>query len=547
MSTEVTPEKDANAEFERRREIFRAYINSDEFQDKLKQRLQINDACQKKAKARQLTWSLCARPNNRAEGVIFFIENFGYTLDPRPQAVLTHIPFILFDYQKDAIRRMVDHIDNGRDWLVEKSRDMGMSWVLFAYVPLWYWLFDDGSNFLLGSYKEALVDDRTIDSLFGKIDYAVDSLPNWLLPNGFKKSKHRNHMKLTNPVTQNTITGDTMNPDFGRGSRKTCILFDELAFWDYGKDGWESSGDSTACRIANSTPNGYNFFAMLRETEIDISTYHWKEHPLKDEMWYEFEKARKTEEAVARELDISYSNSLEGRVYSEWNDAFVERGLFEYNPEIPLYVGWDFGKTDDTAIIWVQKVNGKLRIVDTYRNSGKNIDFYIPFITGMIPSDRYNYNPEEIQLIEKHKDWKTGTHFGDPAGRFRNQVSDETVIDILRNHGIHVNFRDQWKEFQKRKSAAKNRIRDGIEMNETPRTEYFHICMLNAAYPQVKSGGVKQTRSEKPKHDYTSHYRSAFEYLCLGLQEHVDNRYKSVDKFDKSKMKRRHSNRAVGY
>ena len=50
------------------------------------------------------------------------------------------------------------------------------------------------------------------------IDYAVDNLPQWILPKGFDKNKHRTHMRLVNPQTQNLITGDTMNPDFGHVS-----------------------------------------------------------------------------------------------------------------------------------------------------------------------------------------------------------------------------------------------------------------------------------------------------------------------------------------
>lgn len=520
-------------EFERRKQKFLEYVTSKEYQDKIIQRLQINDACQRYSEARATTWNLCARPDNPAEGVIFFIENFGFTFDPRPQANPNHLPFILFDYQKDAIRWLVDHIDNGRDGMVEKSRDMGVSWVLFVWLPIWYWLFRDGVNFLLGSYKEALVDNRSKDSLFGMIDYGIDSLPKWLLPRGFNKDKHRTQMKLTNPVNSNLIAGDTMNPDFGRGTRKTAILFDELGSWDYASDAWSSAGDSTSCRIGNSTPKGYNFFALLRKTNIDILRIHWSLHPLKDRAWYEFEKSRRSEEEVAQELDISYNKSQTGRVYPEWGDTYVETGFFPYDPGLPLYVAWDFGNTDDTAIIWAQRHGGRLRIIDVYRNTGKTIDFYVPFVTGIVSSDSYLYTKFDHQVIEEHKEWKKGTHFGDPAGRFHNSVTNTTVLDVLRQNGITVNFRDSWKEFARRKTAAKMRIREGIDLNNNMRTEHFAMCMTNAAYPKVKNAGVEEVRSLKPKHDSTSHFRSAFEYLALGLEDIQERKQTIYDKFKK--------------
>lgn len=550
---------DMMQETARRLELFKQYQLSEEYQKKLVNRARVTQACSAKQEARELTYALCARPDNPAEGCIFFIENFGWTFDPRPQADPHDLPFILYDYQKDAIRSLFDSILNGKDLLFEKSRDMGASWLIFCYVPLWMWLFKDGTNFLIGSYKEDLVDNRTKDSLFGMIDYAVQNLPKWILPKGFKIDKHRNQMKLMNPANGNQITGDTMNPDFGRGSRKTAILFDELGSWEYAKEAWESASQATACRIANSTPKGYNFYAMLRDQrqgKIDIHSMHWRQHPLKDEQWYEFEKARNPPETIAQELDISYTKSMEGRVYPEWSDESVVHGDYEYDPNSPLYISWDFGMSDDTAIIWAQKSEeGKLRIVDVYKNSNKHIEFFIPIITGMISMDFYakhNYQPTDLAVVERHKNWRGATHFGDPSGRFITQASDHSVFDILKVHGIVVNFRDEWKGFQKRKLAAKKLIMGGIEVNQLSsntlggitRDVYFDMCMTQSAYPKVRRGGTEEVNSVKPVHNWTSHYRSAFEYLALGLEEYRATSPKPRDKFKPGRFS---TKRALGY
>jgi len=541
-------ELEKELENERRKKLFIDYMHTPEYQEKLLLRVKINDACSRSAEARAATWNLCARPDNPAEGIIFFIENFGFTFDPRPQAYPHHIPFILFEYQKDAIRWLIQHIDQGKDGLIEKSRDMGISWVVFVYTSLWLWNFRDGVNILLGSYKEALVDNRSKDSLLGMIDYAMDAMPKWLLPKGFDKSKHRNQMKIRNPVTENLITGDTMNPEFGRGARKTVIMFDELGSWAYALDAWAACGDTTACRIGNSTPKGRNYFYMLRETNIDVLTLHWTLHPLKDQKWYEFEKNRRTPEAVAQELDISYNKSQEGVVYTDWDEDHVEEGNFPYDPNLTLFVGWDFGRSDDTAIIWMQKVGTKYRIIDTYRNTQKLIDFYVPFITGIVPSDGYMYTKEDLDCIKYHTNWKTGTHFGDPSGRFHNQVTNDTVTSVLQSHGITVNFKEAWKEFTNRKDSTRAMIRSGIQLNKNARTAYFNTCILNAAYPQVKNQGVPEVRSVKPKHDWTSHYRSSLEYIALGVQGFKGKEYKPFDKFKvKQGATQRIHRRSTGY
>ena len=538
----------------RKSEILHKYFNSDDYRTKLELRAKIFDACVDGRKDVQLSrariYQLCRGIQedgsyDSAQGIIFFMNNFGWTFAPKivvNNKESKHLPFILFEFQEEAIRWFTERIDKGEDAFAEKSRDMGASWILFVYVSLWYWLFEDGTNILMGSYKEMLVDDGTIDSLFGKLYYALDSLPRWLLPKGYNPNKHRTKLKLRRPDNGNVITGDTMNPQFGRGSRKTAILFDELGFWDYAKDAWEGCADSTNCRLANSTPNGYNYYAMLRESGINIHTMHWKEHPLKDQEWYEFEKARRTAESLAQEVDISYSKSLEGKVYPEWNDSNITKGKFEYEPNLPLYVGWDYGKRDDTAIIWVQPHGGKMRIVDVYRNAYKNIDFYIPFVTGIVPSDNSKYTAKDLEKIDIHSTWKLGTHFGDPAGRFTNQVVNQSVLDVLKSAGINTNFNDNWKYFTVRKEAGRKLIFNGIELNMNEDTRWFDICMLNAAYPKIKREGIDFVNSEKPKHDYTSHYRSAFEYLALGLRDfgrrkaHVTDKFKKDTRFTKRRV-----------
>ena len=518
----------AVSEFERRKRLYLAWLEEPEQRERLIARAQYNKVALSDKSAQILIYNLCENKANPGEGCIFFIENFCWTYDPRSRN--KNLPVVLFDYQKDAVRYIVDHIDRGENFLIEKSRDMGASW-LIVYIFLWYWLFRDGTNLLLGSYKEKLVDDGVNqDALFGKLEFALRNMPQWILPRLFKLSKHRQKLKLINPENQNIISGDTMNPNFGRGARKTAIFYDELGFWEHAKDSWEAGADTTACQIANSTPAGKNFYWKLRTSGMDVLTLPWKLHPLKDDAWYQFEKSRRTEESMAQEIDLSYERSQEGRVYPEWNPT---QGLFPYNDLAPLYVSMDFGNSDGTAIIWSQLVDGKLRIVDAFYKTGETIDFFLPFLTGLLPSDYFRYSKKEVEKIEEHRKWKRGTVFGDPAGRFTSSVTNQSVFTILRDNGIHVNYQENWKEFQNRKTAVKLRVRDGVELHKNDDTDYLNMCIEQAAYPKVKRQGEEEVRSVKPNHDWTSHHRSALEYLCLGLQDIKAHKAKVSDKFKK--------------
>ncbi|MEK7112477.1 MAG: hypothetical protein AAB875_04055, partial [Patescibacteria group bacterium] len=311
-----------NPESERRERLLREYQESPEYREKLLTRLKITDACNRSNEAKVYAAAAC-----RADPV-FFINNFCWT--PNDKYAQYHFPFILYSFQEEMVEWVNKHIDEGRDGLIEKSREMGVTW-LFMSLFLWRWLFSDNFNALVGSYKQDKVDDRTKDSLYGMLDYQLKNLPKWLLPKRFNFKIHRMSMKLINPENNNLIKGDTMNPEFSRGSRRSCIFLDEGAYWEYFQDAWDASADTTNCRITVSTPNGYNAFAALRHSDTtDIKTVRWELHPLKDRSWYEYEKSRRTDENLAQELDISYQRSQKGRVYQEWD--LVEIGNYPYDP-----------------------------------------------------------------------------------------------------------------------------------------------------------------------------------------------------------------------
>ena len=523
-------------EQERRKEKLKEYLESEDYSKKLIDRLKIGDACNRSNTAKAYAVAAC-----RADPVFFF-NNFCWT--PNDKYKQYHFPFILFPFQEDLMEWLQVQINEGKDGFMDKSREMGATWGILTLF-LWYWLFSDNFNALIGSHKQDKVDDRTKDSLFGMLDYQLQNLPRWMLPKRFSLKKHRTMMKLINPENQNLIKGDTMNPEFGRGSRRTVVFLDEGAYWEYFQDAWTAIGDVTNCRLTVSTPKGYNAFAMLKEVVKDQKTLHWRSHPLKDQQWYDFEKERRSPEEMAQEIDISYQKSQVGRVYPEWDN--IEIGNFPYIPEFPLYVSWDFGRTDDTAIIWWQKdiESGKVRVIDCYWNNGKTIDFYVPFINGMIASDGYVYTDRDLKVIEAHKGWRMGTHFGDPAGRFTNQVVNATVLSVLKDNGIHVNFRDSWKEFSERIPASKLIIRDGFYLNENSRTKYLNVCMINSQYTEVQRGGTTVINSikQKPKHDQYSHLRSSFEYGALGIAMQLGRSNRVYDKF----KPRERATRSISY
>lgn len=447
------------------------------------------------------------------EDILFLFNAILWTPDPRTD--LKNLPFITYPFQDEYLKWLDERYKGDEDSLTEKSRDMGVSMLFLGFV-YWKWLFDEGFNGLLGSYIEDMVDDGTINSHFGRLEYFIERTPKFLLPVGFEGHLHRSSMKLKNPETGSMVVGYAPTERFSRAGRYSLIFADEFAFWKHARAAWIAMGDATKCRFVTSTPNGKgNQFADLAlKSNIRKKTLHWSLHPLKDQKWYEDEKRRRTEEEIAQELDINYNKSVTGRVYPELSDYnFLEKQ--EYNPLQPLFITWDFGKRDETAMIWIQvdTKDGTVRIIDAFQKSQKAIDWFVPFVTGEAKSGRgFEYSDDELAMIGKHAGWQAARHYGDPTGTSQHQTSMTSVVEQLRLHGIHVQTTRKGFDYQSRITRTKLLIRrlkidkDLVELID---------ALQNARFPQRGDLSQATTESPKPVHDWTSHYRSALEFYAI--------------------------------
>ena len=269
---------------------------------------------------------------------LFAFKGFFYTYDPRKRP-LHNLPFITWDFQDETIQRLVGAITEGRDILIEKSRDMGASWMVIMTF-LWCWLDPrGGADFLLGSRIEDYVDKKgDMRTLFEKARYGLYKLPTWLRPRGFQKNKHDNYMRLINPETGAVISGESNNANFSTGGRYAAVLLDEFAKWEStDESAWTAAGDATKCRLPVSTPFGAGgqYYNLVVGGKTEVIRLHWSLHPekalgvsclwppkneeTKEELgeswepevtltspWYEKECKRRSATEIAQELDINY-------------------------------------------------------------------------------------------------------------------------------------------------------------------------------------------------------------------------------------------------
>lgn len=305
------------------------------YEDNLRYRADILQKAHQDLKFQAVLKESCRR------SILFLYNTFYHTYDPRkPDKVL---PFITYPYQDEFVMWDLECLAKEEDNFIEKSRDMGATWLLVGN-DLHQWLFEkERIEIRWGSRKEQYVDYRgDMDAIFPKFRFLLRHLPIWLLPQGFRWKEHDNSMRLINPETGSSITGEATNEKFGRGGRKLRVRLDEFAFWDCDEQAWEGIADVTKCRTAVSTPNGSaNKFAQLAKGEEikNKLSLHWTLHPEKvqgayywdkekrvtilpdqaNELhkagikvrsdWYDKECARRSSRSVAQELDIDYLRS----------------------------------------------------------------------------------------------------------------------------------------------------------------------------------------------------------------------------------------------
>ena len=258
---------------------------------------------------------------------VHWFNTWAWTFDPRllAQGLPAYIPFDLFDRQAEYILWLQEREKGQEQGLVEKSRDMGLSWLNVGYA-VHAWLFRPGFVGGFGSRKLELVD--TIgdpDSIFEKIRILLRNLPAWMMPAGFSWKVHDNYCKLIHPSTGATINGEG-GDEIGRGGRASVYWIDEAAFLARAAKVDAALSQTSNVLIWVSTPNGpgNQFYKKRHSGKMPVFVFDWREDPRKDDAWYAKQKEVLDPVVLAQEVDRDYSASIEGIcVPAKWVRAAV--------------------------------------------------------------------------------------------------------------------------------------------------------------------------------------------------------------------------------
>jgi phage terminase large subunit len=450
-----------------------------------------------------------------------FISDWTVTHDPRlaERGLPTHIPFVLFPRQIELVRWILDRWGNSESGLVEKSRDIGASWLSMAFACTMC-LFREGITIGFGSRKEELL-DRSGDpsSLFHKGRMFMQSLP-IEFRGGWDIGKHGAHMRLVFPQTGSAITGEA-GDNIGRGGRTAIFFVDEAAHIERPQLIEASLSATTNCRIDMSSVNGMaNAFATKRFSgKIPVFTFSWRHDPRKDDAWYAAQCEKLDPVTVASEIDLQYNASSEGiLIPATWVQAAVGAHLkLGIEPTGMKYAALDVADEGVDKNAFAGRHGILLQHLHQW--SGKGSDIYQTVVKAFDLCDQYGYERLEYDadgmgsgcrgdsriLNEQRKATGRRVIHDEPfrgSGAVWNP--DSSMIPGRLNRDMFANFKAQaWMALRRRFQATYRAVVNKLKYNPDdlisidPSLEELTALTMELSQPTYKLNSVGKILVEK--------------------------------------------------
>lgn len=350
-----------------------------------------------------------------SESLLYWVNTFVWTYHQfdvtgetgkRHQAYEAHNPFISWEIQDVLFERLIWHLINAKDILINKSRDMGASWICTIFLH-WLWLFRPQSQLLELSRTESYVDQAgNMKALFQKHDYINKWLPEWMLPPlCMPNQKFRTKMHMMNDDNGSCIDGESTTEHAASGDRRLVALLDEFAKVKNGKLMRSATRDAALMRIVNSTVAGpgTEYSKWKNDMTIVVFPLMWWEHPDKGTKryaeqnkvtqewkirspWYNNEEKERSPNEMAREID---ANDLEsGSTFFTISNIDKHIALFGKAPKSKWNVDFIRGVANDHIADILKK--RQIKKVGAKRSLYGKLEIWTNLVNGRL-DQHYDY------------------------------------------------------------------------------------------------------------------------------------------------------------
>ena len=175
-----------------------------------------------------------------------------------------------------------------------------------------------------------------------------------------------------------------------RGSNPYLVIFSEFAFsnpesYDVVRPILAANGGAV---IFCSTPNGLNKFHDLYQIAKNSDDWFCSRLTVEDTQHidpYELESERSqmSEDMFMQEYMTSFDVGARGSYYGKIINQLELDGRISnvpWEPNFPVHTSWDLGYSDNTSIIFFQKIGTSVHVIDFYEDSKKSLEYYIKYL-----------------------------------------------------------------------------------------------------------------------------------------------------------------------
>lgn len=269
--------------------------------------------------------------------IIFWINTFVYQTNPdMPDSAG---PFVCWKHQERAIISrdpekpgLLWCIENGQNVVFEKSRKQGATWLVLI-VKDWKCRFTPYYDSLMMSKSAAAVEGTSRQSLFGKVKFIHEHLPDWMHDReNFSGTKNN----FIYPGTNSSLLGFSSTGKAGVSERGADFFIDEFAQIEEDYEVLYRTQATARCRIFVSTHlgTGTAFHTLCQSDYFAKISLHWTQHPNLNKGMY-----RWNQEKVGTD-----KSPMEWLKYNEDTDSLEEvDGPYQF--QFPA--DYDFDKTGE--------------------------------------------------------------------------------------------------------------------------------------------------------------------------------------------------------
>lgn len=272
---------------------------------------------------------------------------------------------------------------------------------------------------------------------------------------------------------------------YGDNHFKTFCRFAEQQM-RAGKDWFYSTLTADECQVYTKD--------QLQNIQLELRATHGEQYG--DALFYQ-------------EYYTSFDAAIPGSVWGDCLDAAQRDGRihpFAVDRNLPVYTGWDIGRTDDTAIWFYQMLGRELLIFEHHASSLKDIDFYVKILNDL--QDQYGI--------------RYATHYLPHDARPRTLAAG--AGSMLQQMNEHTRRNPKLGRFA---IAKKLDRQEGIQAARAT----FPFCRFHDTRTEEGRRSLRhyhrswdedtQCFSSDPEHDWASHDADAFRTLAVSWKAHA--------------------------